>query len=82
MAYKPYKVNKGNYVGTTNGKESKYEIARMKLFGFRSGIAWKMIPALLYSLFAGVFIVSSIMGEFREFTFEDMDYILENYPIK
>lgn len=77
MAYKPYKPNKGyKYTNVGDKDNSKYDIARMKLFGFRSGIAWKMIPALLYYVFAILFIGSSFIGEFREFTFEDADVVL------
>lgn len=73
MAYKPYKVNTGEY---EYKKESKYQIERLKLFGFRSGIAWKMIPALFYYLIVGLILYSSIVGEIREFKFEEYDYIL------
>ena len=73
MAYKPYKVNTGEY---EYKKESKYQIERLKLFGFRSGIAWKMIPALFYYVIMGLILYSSIVGEVREFKFEEYDYIL------
>lgn len=77
MAYKPFKVNKGYYdLDEPKNKDPKYEIARMKLFGFRSGIAWKMIPALAYYIIVGVILFSSIIGEIHNFTFEDMDVLL------
>jgi hypothetical protein len=73
MAYKPYKVNKGQ---DNKYLEPKYQIERMKLFGFRSGIAWKMIPALFYYGIIGLILFSSMNGELREFKFEVVDYIL------
>lgn len=76
MAYKPFKPNKGSYYSGNTQNNSKYEIKRLKLFGFRSGAAWKMIPALFYYALAFLIIVSSIMGEIREFEFTWLDVIL------
>jgi len=76
MAYKPYKINRGNMYPDVKKKDPKYEIPRMKTFGLRTGHAWKMIPALLYYIVAGLFVFFSISGELREFTFEQNDYIL------
>lgn len=77
MSYKPFKQNRGSYYyDRDNKKESKYDIQRLKLFGFRSGIAWKMIPALFYYAFMILIIGSSILGEIREFKFENIDVFL------
>lgn len=76
MAYKPFKINKGSYEFAPEKKDSKYEIKRMKLFGFRTGAAWKMIPALFYYALALLVIISSIMGEIREFDFNSLDVVL------
>lgn len=77
MAYKPFKVNNGNTnYNMPKRKESKYQIERMKLFGFRSGIAWKMIPTLAYYILVGFILFSSIMGEIQYFHFEQYDVVL------
>lgn len=77
MAYKPFKPNKGNYyTDAGNEKDFKNEIRRMKLFGLRTGVAWKMIPALFYYTCMILFLVSCIMGEIREFQFESLDIVL------
>ena len=51
----------------------------IKVFGFRSGKSYKMIPALLYYAFMAFFIVSSVYGELRYYEFETMDYVLMTY---
>lgn len=51
----------------------------IKIFGFRSGKSYKMIPALLYYGFMALIIVSSVYGELRYYKFETMDYILMAY---
>ena len=51
----------------------------VKIFGFRSGKSYKMIPALLYYAFMAFFIGASIYGELRYYKFEPMDYVLMVY---
>ena len=52
MAYKPYKPRKekdiyARYDGK-NTKANNYDNGSVKLFGFRSGAVYKMVPAILY----------------------------------
>lgn len=51
----------------------------IKVFGFRSGKSYKMIPALLYYAFMAFFIGASVYGELRYYKFETMDYVLMAY---
>lgn len=51
----------------------------IKIFGFRSGKSYKMIPALLYYAFMLFFIGASVYGELRYYKFETMDYVLMVY---
>ncbi len=51
----------------------------IKVFGFRSGKSYKMIPALLYYASMAFFIASAIYGELRYYEFETMDYVLMAY---
>ncbi len=51
----------------------------IKVFGFRSGKSYKMIPALLYYAFMIFFIGASVYGEIRYYQFEAMDYVLMAY---
>lgn len=51
----------------------------VKIFGFRSGKSYKMIPALLYYAFMAFFIGASVYGELRYYQFEPMDYVLMVY---
>ena len=51
----------------------------IKVFGFRSGKSYKMIPALLYYASMAFFIASAIYGELRYYEFETMDYVLMVY---
>ena len=55
MAYKPYKTKKekdiyARYDGK-NTKANNYDNGSVKLFGFRSGAVYKMVPAILYYAF-------------------------------
>ena len=55
MAYKPYKPKKekdiyARYDGK-NTKANNYDSGSVKLFGFRSGAVYKMVPAILYYAF-------------------------------
>lgn len=78
MAYKPFKVKNGYFdYENEQKKESRYQIQRMKLFGFRSGLAWKMIPALIYYFVVGFIIIGSINGEIYYFEFEPTDIVLD-----
>lgn len=51
----------------------------VKVFGFRSGKSYKMIPALFYYAFMAFFIGASVYGELRYYKFETMDYVLMAY---
>lgn len=56
-----------------------YMNGSVKIFGFRSGKSYKMIPALLYYAFMAFFIGASVYGELRYYKFEPMDYVLMAY---
>ncbi len=49
---------------------------RVKVFGFRSGKSWKMIIAVLYYFLAAFILVTSIINEFRYYSFEAIDVVL------
>ena len=76
MAYKPYKVKKNpdiyaKYEKKNDQNSPKYD--NVKIFGFRSGASYKMIPAMLYYLLAAYVLGSSIYGEVTNFQFAKMD---------
>lgn len=48
----------------------------VKVFGFRSGAVYKMVPAIMYYAFMLFLIVSGIYGEICHYKFENIDYIL------
>ncbi len=54
----------------------KIKDGSVKTFGFRSGKSYKMIPAILYYLFAASVVVMSVIGELTHYKFEAQDYIL------
>ena len=56
--------------------KKKYDTT-IKLFGFRSGLAYKMIPAILYYAFALFYIGTGIYGEIRYYRFEPVDVVLD-----
>ena len=73
MAYKPYKPRKekdiyARYDGK-NTKANNYDNGSVKLFGFRSGAVYKMVPAIFY-------IGTGIYGELSYYKFEPMDYVI------
>lgn len=82
MAYKPYKVNKKSdiYAKYDNKKQHTNTNAAysggVKLFGFRSGLAYKMIPAMFYYIFVLFYIGTGIYGEIRYYEFEPVDIVL------
>lgn len=80
MAYKPYKVQKKSdiYAKYNNKKPDKNTTnsGGVKLFGFRSGIAYKMIPAALYYAFMIFYIGTGIYGEIKYYKFEPIDIVL------
>ena len=49
---------------------------RVKVFGFRSGKSYKMIIAVLYYFIAAWIFVTSIINEFRYYSFEPIDVVL------
>ena len=49
---------------------------RVKVFGFRSGKSWKMIIAVLYYTVAAFVFVTSVINEFRYYSFEAIDVVL------
>lgn len=53
---------------------NQFDKGNVKVFGFRSGKSYKMIPAMLYYIIVALIIVPSIFGEFRFFEFEPIDY--------
>jgi hypothetical protein len=48
----------------------------IKIFGFRSGKAYKMVPAILYYVLIIYVLVGSVVGELMNYKFEKIDYIL------
>lgn len=81
MAYKPYKTQKrqdiyAKYDKKRNISKDAPNDSRIKLFGFRSGQSYKMIPAILYYAFMLFYIVTGIYGEIKYYSFEPMDVIL------
>ena len=80
MAYKPYKVKKKSdiYAKYDNKKKqiNSANYSGVKLFGFRSGLAYKMIPAMLYYAFMLFYIGTGIYGEIRYYKFEPVDIVL------
>ncbi len=52
------------------------EDGKVKIFGFRSGKSYKMIIAVLYYLIAAFILATSVINEFRYFTFEPIDVVL------
>ncbi|MFR4319021.1 MAG: hypothetical protein ACLT2Z_06260 [Eubacterium sp.] len=40
----------------------------IKIFGFRTGAAYKMIPAILYYAFMAFYIVTGIYGELKYYS--------------
>ena len=80
MAYKPYKPRKekdiyARYDGK-NTKANNYDNGSVKLFGFRSGAVYKMVPAILYYAFMIFYIGTGIYGELSYYKFEPMDYVI------
>ena len=80
MAYKPYKPKKekdiyARYDGK-NTKANNYDSGSVKLFGFRSGAVYKMVPAILYYAFMIFYIGTGIYGELSYYKFEPMDYVI------
>ena len=74
MAYKPYKPKKekdiyARYDGK-NTKANNYDNGSVKLFGFRSGAVYKMVPAILYYAFMIFYIGTGIYGELSYYKFE------------
>ena len=49
---------------------------KVKIFGFRSGKAYKMILAILYYALALYIVVTSLIGEIRFFSFQPVDVVL------
>lgn len=79
MAYKPFKPQKKQDIYAKYDRMHKgndKEESRIKLFGFRSGLAYKMIPAILYYAFALFYIGVGIYGEIQYFKFEPIDIVL------
>ena len=52
------------------------EDGKVKIFGFRSGKSWKMIIAVLYYALAAFVFVTSVINEFRYYSFEAVDVVL------
>lgn len=49
---------------------------RVPVFGFRSGKSWKMVIAVLYYAIVGFIFVTSVINEFRYYSFEAIDVVL------
>lgn len=80
MAFKPYKVQKSQDIYAKYDKKKQQrnvpDRGSVKLFGFRSGLAYKMIPAILYYAFMLFYIGIGIYGEIKYYEFEPMDIVL------
>lgn len=80
MAFKPYnnhKRDKDYYKKYDESTNYQYvDRGSVKIFGFRSGKSYKMIPAMLYYVLAAIYIFSGVYGEFAYFEFEPMDYLI------
>lgn len=72
MAYRPYKVMRDD----KDVEHQGYGKRKVRIFGFRSGRAWKMIPAMLYYAFAAFIVISSAYGEVAHYKYEPMDVVL------
>ena len=59
-----------------NTKANNYDNGSVKLFGFRSGAVYKMVPAILYYAFMIFYIGTGIYGELSYYKFEPMDYVI------
>ena len=78
MAYKPYKTQQRNDIYSQRYKSSdSYESGRVKLFGFRSGVAYKMVLALLYYGLMLMVYIPSIVNEIVHYHFTVVDVILD-----
>lgn len=75
MAYKPYKVNKGESPRFKNSTIQKS--SSIKLFGFRTGYAHRMLPAIAYYLIVTFTLITSIVNEVRYYQFTESDIILD-----
>ena len=76
MAYKPYKTKKEKDIYGYDGEYPKptITIVEVKLFGFRSGAVYKMVPAILYYAFmifyigTGIFTVNLVIINLNQWT--------------
>ncbi|MCR5736458.1 MAG: hypothetical protein K6G64_02265 [Eubacterium sp.] len=74
MAYKPYKPNRG--LNTKNKNHARIDDSPIKLFGFRSGLSYRMIPAMMYYLVVTAVFISSIVNELKHYSFTGADMVL------
>lgn len=77
--FKPYRTGTNDIYAKFEKKKQEDPVRRdnVKLFGFRSGKIYKMLPAILYYSFWAMYIAFSIHGEFTTLKFETADVILE-----
>lgn len=80
MAFKPYKVQKTKDIYAKYDKQKQQKnyasYSGVKLFGFRSGISYKMIPAMLYYAWMLFYVGIGIYGEIKYYKFEPIDMLL------
>lgn len=80
MAFKPYNNHRNErdiYAKYDKPKNARYvDNGDVKVFGFRSGKIYKMLPAAIYYAIAAYYLIGGIYGEFANFQFEPIDYIL------
>ncbi|MFQ9515231.1 MAG: hypothetical protein ACLRZ9_05325 [Eubacterium sp.] len=80
MAYKPFRQNRNQDIYAKYDRKraagNQANESRIKLFGFRSGLSYKMIPAMLYYAFALFYIGTGIYGEIKYLEFEPIDIVL------
>lgn len=81
MAYKPYKIQRNQDIYAKHDRKraaannNPYD-GGVKLFGFRSGVSWKMIPALFYYSLMLLYMGTGIYGELRYYKFEPIDIVI------
>ncbi len=77
MAYKPYRVQKQKVNNGNMGKKlSGEDGGRVRLFGFRSGVSWKMMIAIFYYGLMLLIYVPSIVNEIIHYEFTAADVVL------
>lgn len=78
MPLNSYKTGKNPDIYAKDDRKSlqnKRRPRKIKIFGFRSGVVYKMIPAILYYAFAWFYIGVALYGEVQFLKFEAWDFL-------